>query len=99
MAAQVLQFAATRGPLRMPAPVTCKDGTCGIPQAAPSAQPVTAAVLRDRAAADDSGGLLSTARHRSTRSFSGMKSVANQTLAVFPPTNNRRGCLSDSRTA
>jgi hypothetical protein len=30
-------------PLRMPAPVSCKDGTCGIPDAAPSAEPVTAA--------------------------------------------------------
>ncbi len=30
-------------PLRMPAPVTCKDGTCGIPEAAPSAEPVSAA--------------------------------------------------------
>jgi hypothetical protein len=30
-------------PLRMPAPVTCKDGTCGISETAPSAQPVTAA--------------------------------------------------------
>lgn len=30
-------------PLRMPAPVTCKDGTCGIPEVAPSAEPVTAA--------------------------------------------------------
>jgi hypothetical protein len=30
-------------PLRMPAPVTYKDGTCGIPEAAPSAEPVTAA--------------------------------------------------------
>jgi len=29
-------------PLRMPAPVTCKDGTCGIPEIAPSAEPVTA---------------------------------------------------------
>ena len=29
-------------PLRMPAPVTCKDGTCGIPEVMPSAEPVTA---------------------------------------------------------
>jgi len=29
-------------PLRMPVPVTCKDGTCGIPEATPSAEPVTA---------------------------------------------------------
>jgi hypothetical protein len=26
-------------PLRMPAPVTCKDGTCGIPEITPSAEP------------------------------------------------------------
>lgn len=30
-------------PLRMPVPVTCKDGTCGIPVATPSTEPVTAA--------------------------------------------------------
>ena len=30
-------------PLRMPAPVTCKDGLCAIPEVAPSAEPVTAA--------------------------------------------------------
>ena len=30
-------------PLRMPAPVTCKDGTCGIPEMTPIAEPVTAA--------------------------------------------------------
>lgn len=30
-------------PLRMPAPVACKDGTCGIPEVAPNAEPVTAA--------------------------------------------------------
>jgi hypothetical protein len=29
-------------PLRMPAPVTCKDGSCGIPQVASSAEPVAA---------------------------------------------------------
>ena len=28
-------------PLRMPTPVTCKDGTCGIPEVAPNPQPVT----------------------------------------------------------
>jgi hypothetical protein len=30
-------------PLRMPAPVTCKDGLCGIPEVAPIAEPSTAA--------------------------------------------------------
>ena len=30
-------------PLRMPVPITCKDGTCGIPVATPSTEPVTAA--------------------------------------------------------
>ncbi|HTW22317.1 MAG TPA: UGSC family (seleno)protein [Candidatus Baltobacteraceae bacterium] len=30
-------------PLRMPEPVICKDGLCGIPETAPNAEPVTAA--------------------------------------------------------
>jgi hypothetical protein len=30
-------------PLRMPAPVTCKDGLCGIPEVAPKPEPSTAA--------------------------------------------------------
>ncbi|MFZ0978004.1 MAG: UGSC family (seleno)protein [Candidatus Acidiferrales bacterium] len=33
-------------PLRMPAPVTCKDGTCGIPEAVPSAEPELAPAQR-----------------------------------------------------
>ncbi len=35
-------------PLRMPAPVTCKDGTCGIPEAVPSAEPELAPAQRAR---------------------------------------------------
>ena len=33
-------------PLRMPAPVTCQDGACGIPDAVPIAQPELASVQR-----------------------------------------------------